>query len=85
MSFRNYKEKIDEGDTVILYMSNNYYALDVQTEIKNKKGEKVENVFQTPYGALKVKTLIGAEYGSRVSDFSPTILYYEYDFDHKGP
>ncbi|XP_013186216.2 tRNA (adenine(58)-N(1))-methyltransferase catalytic subunit TRMT61A [Amyelois transitella] len=66
MSFKSYKEKIDEGDTVILYLSNNLYALEVQKEIKNKKGDMLENVFQTPYGALKVKSLIGAEYGSKV-------------------
>ncbi|KOB56812.1 tRNA methyltransferase, partial [Operophtera brumata] len=65
MSFRNYKDKIEEGDTVILYISNNLYALDVTNEIKNKKGDMVENVFQTTYGALKVKNLIGTEYGSR--------------------
>lgn len=67
MSFRNYKDKIEDGDTVILYISNNLYALDVTNEIKNKKGDMVENVFQTTYGALKVKNLIGTEYGSRVS------------------
>ncbi|KAM3961170.1 tRNA (adenine(58)-N(1))-methyltransferase catalytic subunit TRMT61A-like [Aphomia sociella] len=66
MSFRNYKEKIDEGDTIILYLSNNLYAIDVQPEIKNKKGDLVENVFQTPFGALKVRNLIGTNYGSRV-------------------
>ncbi|XP_028177542.1 tRNA (adenine(58)-N(1))-methyltransferase catalytic subunit TRMT61A [Ostrinia furnacalis] len=66
MSFKNYKDKIDEGDTVILYLSNNLYAIDVCREIKNKKGEMVDNVFQTPFGALKVRNLIGAEYGSRV-------------------
>ncbi|CAG9793488.1 unnamed protein product [Diatraea saccharalis] len=66
MSFKNYKDKIDEGDTVILYLSNNLYALEVRREIKNKKGEMIENVFQTPFGALKVKNLIGADFGSRV-------------------
>ncbi|CAG4955261.1 unnamed protein product [Parnassius apollo] len=66
MSFRNYKEKIDEGDIVILYLSNNLYALDVRPEIKNTKGDMVENVYQTPFGALKVRNLIGADYGSRV-------------------
>lgn len=66
MSFRNYKDKIDEGDTVILYISNNLHAIDVRTEIKNKKGEMVENVYQTTFGALKVKNLIGIEYGSKV-------------------
>lgn len=73
MSFKNYKDKIEEGDTVILYLSNNLYALDVQRMIKNKKGEMVENVFQTPFGALKVKNLIGADYGSRVC--FPVIQY----------
>ncbi|CAB3233632.1 unnamed protein product [Arctia plantaginis] len=66
MSFRNYQDKINEGDTVILYISNNLYAIDVQREIKNKKGELVDNVFQSPVGALKVRTLIGVDYGSRV-------------------
>ncbi|XP_028040127.1 tRNA (adenine(58)-N(1))-methyltransferase catalytic subunit TRMT61A [Bombyx mandarina] len=66
MSFRNYKDKVDEGDTVILYLSNNLYAIDVKTEVKNKKGETIENVFQTPFGALKVRNLIGIQYGSRI-------------------
>lgn len=67
MSFRKYKEKIDEGDTVILHLSSNLYALEVRPEIKNRKGDMIENVYQTPYGALKVKSLIGTDYGSRVS------------------
>ena len=67
MSFRSYKDKIEEGDTAILYLSNNLYAIDVRPEMKNKKGELMENVYQTPFGALKVRTLIGADYGSRVS------------------
>ncbi|PZC77996.1 hypothetical protein B5X24_HaOG202668 [Helicoverpa armigera] len=66
MSFKDYKDKIEEGDTAILYLSNNLYAIDVRPEMKNKKGEIVENVYQTPFGALKVRTLIGANYGSRV-------------------
>jgi len=67
MSFLKYKTTIDEGDTVILYLSvNSLHAIDVQTNIKNKKGEIVENIFQTSYGALKVKNLIGQKYGSKV-------------------
>ncbi|XP_047508430.1 tRNA (adenine(58)-N(1))-methyltransferase catalytic subunit TRMT61A [Pieris napi] len=66
MSFKGYKEKIEDGDVVILYLSNNLHAIEVCTEIKNKKGEMVENVYQTTFGALKVKNLIGIEYGSRV-------------------
>lgn len=66
MSF-NYKETIEVGDTVILYMCNTMHAIDVHSEIKNKKGVMVENVFQTTFGALKVKNLIGKKYGSKVS------------------
>ncbi|CAH2239463.1 jg21471 [Pararge aegeria aegeria] len=66
MSFRNYKEKIDEGDTVILYLCNNFFAIEVKPEIKNKKGELIENVYQTTFGALKVRNLIGSNYGSKV-------------------
>ncbi|RVE53392.1 hypothetical protein evm_001962 [Chilo suppressalis] len=43
-----------------------YKLLKVRREIKNKKGEMIENVFQTPFGALKVKNLIGTDIGSRV-------------------
>lgn len=66
MSFRDYKDTIEEGDLVILYLNNNFYAIDVRTEIKNKKGEMVENVCQTTFGALKVKNVIGTQYGSRI-------------------
>lgn len=68
MSFANYKSIIEENDTVILYMSvTNFHAIDVVPQVRNKRGELVENVFQTSYGALKVKNLIGVQYGSRVS------------------
>lgn len=67
MSFRDPKRIIEEGDTVILYVSvKSIHAIEVHPEIKNKKGEVIENVFQTNYGALKVKNLIGQEYGSKV-------------------
>lgn len=67
MSFLKPKEYIDEGDTIILYLSvNNMHAIDVYPSIKNKKGEMVEYVFQTTFGALKVKSLIGVKYGSKV-------------------
>jgi hypothetical protein len=32
----------------------------------HRKGEEVENVFQTIYGAFKVKDLIGLKFGSKV-------------------
>ncbi|KAI5644875.1 tRNA methyltransferase complex GCD14 subunit domain-containing protein [Phthorimaea operculella] len=66
MSFQHHQDKINEGDTVMLYMSNHLYSLEVLPLKKNKKGELVENVYQTPFGALKVRSLIGASFGSRV-------------------
>lgn len=68
MSFAKHKTVIEENDTVILYLSiSNVHAIDVVPQIHNKKGEFVENVFQTSYGALKVKNLIGEKYGSKVN------------------
>ncbi|KXJ80807.1 hypothetical protein RP20_CCG023156 [Aedes albopictus] len=67
MSFAAPKTVIEEGDTVILYLTvTNVYAIEAVPQIKNKKGEFVENVFQTNFGALKVKDIIGVQYGSRV-------------------
>ncbi|KAJ6638937.1 tRNA (adenine(58)-N(1))-methyltransferase catalytic subunit TRMT61A [Pseudolycoriella hygida] len=67
MSFADHKKFIDEGDTVILYCTvSKMYAIDVLSQIRNKKGDMIENVFQTDFGALKVKTLIGQQYGSKV-------------------
>ncbi|KAJ8670432.1 hypothetical protein QAD02_001691 [Eretmocerus hayati] len=67
MSFRRNKELIEMGDTVTLYINpNNMHQVEVKEKIKNKKGELVDNVFQTTYGALKVITLIGTKYGSKV-------------------
>lgn len=68
MSFNKNKAIIEEGDTIILYLTvNKLYAIDVHPQITSKKGLLVENVFQvTPYGALKVKELIGKKYGSKI-------------------
>lgn len=67
MSFKNHKTIIDEGDTVILYLTaNSMHAIDVHPQILSKKGVLVENVFQTSFGALKVKNLIGEKYGTKV-------------------
>lgn len=67
MSFNKTKEIIEEGDVVILYLSpRNMYSLEVKAKIPNKKGEIVNNVFQTTYGALKVISLVGQKYGSKV-------------------
>lgn len=68
MSFFNYKETIDEEDTVILYLNpNSLYAIRVKATIMDKTGKTVENVFQTTYGALKIKNLIGKQFGSKVT------------------
>lgn len=61
------KEVIDEGDVVILYLSpNSMHSLEIKPKLENKKGEMVDNVFQTTYGALKVFSLVGQKYGSKV-------------------
>jgi tRNA (adenine57-N1/adenine58-N1)-methyltransferase len=67
MSFVTTQPLIQEGDTVILYLKiNSIFAIEVQPQIKTKKNEIVENVFQTCYGALKVKNLVGVPFGSKV-------------------
>jgi len=67
MTFDTYKEIIEENDTVILYISfNTMYALTVTPTKLNKKGEENEHIYQTSYGALKVKDLIGKRFGTRV-------------------
>lgn len=69
MSFTAPKRVIEENDTVILYLTaTNRHAIVVTREIKNKNGELIEYVFQTSFGALKVASLIGTEYGSKVSE-----------------
>jgi tRNA (adenine57-N1/adenine58-N1)-methyltransferase len=68
MSFNRYKDIIEEGDTVILYINPQaMYAIQVQSIIENRKGEKVENVMQTKYGALKISSLFGKQFGSKVN------------------
>ncbi|XP_046669191.1 tRNA (adenine(58)-N(1))-methyltransferase catalytic subunit TRMT61A [Homalodisca vitripennis] len=68
MSFDKYKTLIEEDDVVILYLNpNSMYAIKVKTNVVDKLGKTVDNVFQTTYGALKVKDLIGTEFGSKVT------------------
>ncbi|XP_023016464.2 tRNA methyltransferase 61 [Leptinotarsa decemlineata] len=68
MSFDGYKDEIHEGDTVILYLTiTQVYSLKAEPKIHNKKGDLVENVFQTPYGALKCAELIGKSFGTKIS------------------
>lgn len=67
MSFNKTKEVIEDGDVVILYLTpNNMYSLEVKPKIFNKKGECIDNVFQTIYGALRVFSLVRKRYGSKV-------------------
>lgn len=67
MSFKAPKRIIEENDTVILYLGvTQMYSIDVNSKIKNKHGQLVDYTHQTPYGSIKVETLIGKEYGSKV-------------------
>lgn len=67
MSFKQTKLSVDEGDVIILYFGpTNMHSIEVKRQITNKKGELVDNTFQTTYGALKVIDLVGKEYGSKV-------------------
>ncbi|KAG5330240.1 TRM61 methyltransferase, partial [Acromyrmex heyeri] len=67
MSFNKIKEVIEDGDIVILYLNpNNMHPLEVKAKISNKKGKIIDNVFNTAYGALRVISLIGQKYGSKV-------------------
>ena len=67
MTFNTFRDVIQENDTVILYVSfNTMYPITVTPTVVNKKGNTVENVFQTSYGALKVKDLIGQKFGTKV-------------------
>jgi len=67
MSFAARKRIIEKDDTVILYLGiTNMHAIEVNPEIKNKNGQLVPYTHQTTYGALKVETLIGNEYGAKV-------------------
>ncbi|XP_012260158.1 tRNA (adenine(58)-N(1))-methyltransferase catalytic subunit TRMT61A [Athalia rosae] len=67
MSFDRSKEFVEEGDEVILFLGvSQMYSLEATPTIVNKRGETVDYVFQTSYGALKVATLVGAKYGTKV-------------------
>ena len=68
MSFAKSKSVVEEGDTVVIYLDpKSIHTFSVVKMIANKRGEMVENIFQTKYGALKVKELIGRKYGYKVS------------------
>uniref|UniRef100_A0A1B0A673 tRNA (adenine(58)-N(1))-methyltransferase catalytic subunit TRMT61A n=1 Tax=Glossina pallidipes TaxID=7398 RepID=A0A1B0A673_GLOPL len=64
MSFLRPKTKIDEGDTVIIFLGvNSMHSIQATPTVVNRKGEEVEHIFQTSFGALKVRSIIGLEYG----------------------
>ncbi|KAL9897334.1 tRNA methyltransferase 61 isoform 1-T2 [Glossina fuscipes fuscipes] len=68
MSFLRPKTKIDEGDTVIIFLGvNSMHSIQATPTVVNRKGEEVEHIFQTSFGALKVRSIIGLEYGSQVT------------------
>ncbi|ENN82496.1 hypothetical protein YQE_01130, partial [Dendroctonus ponderosae] len=68
MSFNGYKDTVRDGDTVVLYLTiSQIYSIKAQSKANNKKNLEVENVFQTPYGALKCGELIGKTFGSKIS------------------
>lgn len=67
MSFAKTKDAVEEGDTVIIYVNPQaMYAIQVKPLITTKKGDMVENIFQTAYGALKVQELVGKKFGHKV-------------------
>lgn len=67
MSFATTKSVVEDGDTVIIYVNPQaMYAIQVKPLIASKKGDMVENVFQTAYGALKVQELVGKRFGQKV-------------------
>ncbi|XP_017785003.1 PREDICTED: tRNA (adenine(58)-N(1))-methyltransferase catalytic subunit TRMT61A [Nicrophorus vespilloides] len=67
MSFDGCKTVVTEGDTVILFLTvNQVYAITAEKKTKNKNGDLVPYVFQTPYGALKGEQLIGKEFGTKI-------------------
>lgn len=57
MSFSGYKEHIDYGDTVIIYMG---FESMLQFEVENGK------VHQTKFGAIRHDSLVGVAFGSKL-------------------
>ena len=67
MSFSGYSDTIAEGDTVVLYINfNDLQVFRVTDKTTTRKGEEVEHVRQTPFGAIKVSDLVGRRFGTKV-------------------
>jgi len=67
MSFNGYKEVIEENDLAILYINfSTLVPINVTYKTINRKGEEVDNLYQTKYGSLKASDLIGKKFGHRV-------------------
>ena len=67
MSFSTRKSVVEEGDTVVIYLDpKSMYSIQVTPMIATKNNDMVENIFQTKYGALKVRDLVGKKFGHKV-------------------
>ena len=67
MSFSGYNSTISLGDTVVLYINfNDLQVFRVTEKTTTRKGDVVDHVRQTPFGALKVTDLVGRKFGCKV-------------------
>lgn len=67
MNYGGTRDEIEEGDTVVIYLSpQSMYPIKVTKQSLSKKGEVIDNVFQTSYGALQVRDLIGKKFGHKI-------------------
>lgn len=68
MSFNGFKQQVEKGDDVVLFLTvNQIYTIKAEEQTTSKKGALIDKVFQTPYGALKCGDLIGKYYGTKIS------------------
>lgn len=68
MNYEGNRDEIKEGDTVVIYLNpQSMYSIKVTQTAVSKKGDVIDNVFQTSFGALQVKDLIGKKFGHKIS------------------
>lgn len=68
MSFVGFKSQIEAGDTVILYINpHRMHAIEVKSKRLNKNSKEIDNVFQTQFGALNMDSLIGKNFGCKIT------------------